>query len=159
MNQDEVKQNLLAPAQWLRILLMAGYALALWVLGMVLIVVVITQVVTALLTGSANANLRQFGALLAIYIRQIIAFLVYATELKPFPFAPFPAEYDAHTQSPAAAPGPATAASSDYSSPHANPYAPQPANPDVPPSDRHLYGVDDGPEDAGDDWRNDSSRG
>jgi len=154
MNQDEVKQNLLAPAQWLRILLMAGYALALWVLGMVLMVVVITQVVTALVTGSANANLRQFGALLAIYIRQIIAFLVYATEQKPFPFAPFPAEQDGlqPQEAPSAAPGPAAAASP-------RDYAPQPANPDAPPSDKDLYGVDDGPEDAGNDWHNDGNRG
>lgn len=154
MNQDEVKQNLLAPAQWLRILLMAGYALALWVLGMVLMVVVITQVVTALVTGSANANLRQFGAMLAIYIRQIIAFLVYATEQKPFPFAPFPAEYadDRPQEAHPAAPGPAAAASS-------RDYAPQPANPDAPPSDQDLYGVDDGPEDTGSDWHNEGNRG
>jgi hypothetical protein len=90
MNQDDVKNNLLAPAQWLRILLMAGYLLAVWVLGMLLLVIIITQTLTVLILGEPNENLRRFGVLCAAYLYQVVNFLVYGTEEKPFPFSPFP---------------------------------------------------------------------
>lgn len=148
MNQDEVKQNLLAPAQWLRILLMAGYGLALWVLGMALVVIVVTQMLMALVTGSANANLRSFGAMLAVYTGQIIAFLVYATDDKPFPFAPFPAETETAAMNDVSAAG---AAAGEQPAPRD--YPPQAPHPDSPPSDQHLYGVDDPSDDGHGDNR------
>jgi len=154
MNQDEVKQNLLAPAQWLRILLMAGYALALWVLGMALVVIVITQALMALVTGAANPNLRGFGAMLAVYVGQIIAFLVYATEDKPFPFAPFPADAEAGSAADHASGAATAAAKGAGENPAPRSYPPQAVNPDAPPSDQHLHGVDD----PADDWHGDSNR-
>jgi hypothetical protein len=90
MNRDEVKNNLLAPAQWLRILIMAGFILAAWVASLVLVVVMITQTVTVLIAGGPNHNLRQFGLVASAYLHQIVSFLVYGTEDRPFPFAPFP---------------------------------------------------------------------
>jgi type IV secretory pathway VirB3-like protein len=106
MNQDQVKQNLLSPAQWLRMLLMFGYLVALWVLSMVLLVIVITQTVVTLIVGEANPNLRQFGVLLAEYVRQVINFVVYGTEERPFPFAPFPASAVEPAVTEPLAPGP-----------------------------------------------------
>lgn len=90
MNQDEVKRNLLSLDQWLRMLLMVGYLFVVWVLGMVLLVIMITQTLVVLITGELNANLQRFGAIATAYLYQIVIFLVYGTDDKPFPFAPFP---------------------------------------------------------------------
>lgn len=90
MTQDEVKANLLSSTQWLRMLIMVGFGLAVWVVGLVLTVVTITQTVIVLVTGQANVNLQRFGAVAAAYLYQAVNFLVYGTDDKPFPFAPFP---------------------------------------------------------------------
>jgi hypothetical protein len=132
MNQDQVKQNLLSPAQWLRILLMFGYLVALWVLSMVLLVIVITQTVITLIVGEANSNLRQFGVLLAEYVRQVINFVVYGTEERPFPFAPFPAAAVEPGATESLVPEPGVDRTE----------AAQPADPDAPPSEADLYGGD-----------------
>jgi hypothetical protein len=82
MNQDEVKRNLLSVDQWIRMLLMAGYLLVAWVLSLVLVVIMVT--------GELNANLQRFGAIATAYLYQIVIFLVYGTDDKPFPFSPLP---------------------------------------------------------------------
>lgn len=109
MNQDEVKNNLLAPAQWLRMLIMAGFVLAAWVVWLVVVVLMITQTVTVLITGEPNANLKHFGLVTSAYLQQIISFLVYGTEVRPFPFAPFPecdVSVDGMCHAPDSGPGP-----------------------------------------------------
>lgn len=90
MNQDQIKQNLLSPDAWLRILLMAGFAVAAWLTLLVLGVIVLVQALLVLITGFPNANLQRFGLIAGAYLFEIIQFLLYNTEDKPFPFAPFP---------------------------------------------------------------------
>ena len=90
MNQEEIKSNLLNADQWLRILFMAGYAVATWLTLVVLVVVVLAQAVIALITGSSNANLQRVGLLFGIYLHQIVQYLTYNTDYKPFPFNAFP---------------------------------------------------------------------
>ncbi|MEY4642551.1 MAG: hypothetical protein RLZZ227_2545 [Pseudomonadota bacterium] len=90
MNQDEVKRNLLSLDQWLRMLLMAGYLVVIWVLSMVLLVIIVTQTLVVLITGELNLNLQRFGAISSAYLYQIVIYLVYGTDEKPFPFSPLP---------------------------------------------------------------------
>lgn len=87
---DEIVENLKKPSAWLRVLFMAGFAVALYVVGVVLLVLMLAQIVFSLVTGSDNANLRKLGASLSEYVAQILAFLTYNSEEKPFPFTPFP---------------------------------------------------------------------
>lgn len=90
MNQDEVKRNLLSLDQWLRMLLMAGYLVVAWILSIVLVVIMVAQTLVVLITGELNANLQRFGAISTAYLYQIVIYLVYGTDDKPFPFSPFP---------------------------------------------------------------------
>ncbi len=85
--QEQIKQNLQNPNQWLRILYMFLFWIALYFTMMVTGVVIIIQVFFALITGKDNKNLRQFAANLTIYINQILLFLTYNENRKPFPFA------------------------------------------------------------------------
>jgi hypothetical protein len=90
MDQDQVKQNILSGRQWLRMLFMAGYILASWVLTIVLLVTILVQTLIVLITGETNHNLRRFGILCGVFMHQIIHFLVYGSDDKPFPFSEFP---------------------------------------------------------------------
>jgi hypothetical protein len=68
-------------------LVLAFFAwLALWVFAMVTVV----QWGFLLFTGSINANLKGFLAEVVHYITQVLRYLAFQTEEKPFPFAPWP---------------------------------------------------------------------
>lgn len=87
---DDMVRNLKKPSAWFRVLFMVGFVIALYVTGVILLVLMLAQIVFSLLTGEDNINLRRLGAGLASYVGQILAFLTYNSEQKPFPFLPFP---------------------------------------------------------------------
>lgn len=122
---DEYVENLKKPSAWLRVLFMAGFVLALYVAGVILLVLMLAQILFSLITGEDNANLRRLGASLTLYVSQILEFLTYNREDKPFPFAQFPLSNEdevddvttadsaaAQPESPAPAAGSETAAES-----------------------------------------------
>ena len=69
------------------IILVIAFNVAEFVLG----AVVIFQFLTKLFTGEPNQQLRNLGQNLGSYLRDIVAFLTFASEEKPFPFAAWPA--------------------------------------------------------------------
>jgi len=85
-NKAQLKKNLKDTNQWSRILYMVLFWIILYFVMMVVGVIVFIQVLFALFTGSDNENLRKFGADLTQYIHQIISFLTYNENRKPFPF-------------------------------------------------------------------------
>lgn len=87
---DDIVENLKRPSVWLRILFMIGFAVALYVTAFILLVLVVAQILFALFSGANNDNLRRFGAALTEYIHQILLYLTFNSEQRPFPFAPFP---------------------------------------------------------------------
>ncbi|MES2606745.1 MAG: DUF4389 domain-containing protein [Pseudomonadota bacterium] len=90
MNQDQIRANLLSATFWVRILFMLIFALVLWALWLAVIVICIVQTVIVLITGEVNEQLQKLGAVAAVYLGQIVSFMLFATEQKPFPFTPFP---------------------------------------------------------------------
>ncbi|HLT64528.1 MAG TPA: DUF4389 domain-containing protein [Pseudohongiella sp.] len=91
---EEVVENLKRPSAWLRLLFMAGFVVALYVTGIILLVLMLAQIFFSLFTGTDNVNIRRMGASLTVYVSQILVFLTYNSEVKPFPFIPFPAPAD-----------------------------------------------------------------
>lgn len=87
---DDLKQNLSSGATWLRVLYMILFGVAFYVAEFVLVVVAVVQLVVKLISGSTLARLDTFGAQLAVYMRELVAFLTFASEAKPFPLAPWP---------------------------------------------------------------------
>ncbi|MBL1321174.1 MAG: DUF4389 domain-containing protein [Methylophaga sp.] len=85
--QEQLKQNLQDGNQWMRILYMLMFWIILYFVLMVTGVIIFIQVLFALITGSDNKHLRKFAADLTKYINQIILFLTYNEDRKPFPFA------------------------------------------------------------------------
>ena len=90
MNQDQIKANLLSTTFWIRVLFMLIFALVLWALWLVVIVICVVQTVIVMITSEVNPQLQKLGGIAANYLGQIVSFMVFATEEKPFPFSPFP---------------------------------------------------------------------
>lgn len=89
---DQIVDNLKQPSNWIRVLFMIGFAILLYVIiAPVIFVLMIVQALFVLLTGESNANLKHLGAVLAQYVLQILLFISYNSELRPYPFSDFPA--------------------------------------------------------------------
>ncbi|MDT8397838.1 MAG: DUF4389 domain-containing protein [Pseudomonadales bacterium] len=97
---DDLKENILAPGQWLRILYMAFFGVVCWLLGIILSVLIVAQALFSLITGTDNPNLRRLGGVLGMYFFQVLQFLTYNSQDKPFPFADFPVVDEAGNEAP-----------------------------------------------------------
>ena len=90
-----MNENPVMPADrrniWIRGLLMLLMMLILHVAGTVLFIIALIQFVIVLANDALNPRLVAFGRSLARYFRQIVDFLVFATEETPFPFNDWPA--------------------------------------------------------------------
>ena len=62
---------------WLRILLMFGYLVVLYVIALLAVVIMVAQTLFVFASGAPNSNLIIFGEALVEYIKQIIDFLFY----------------------------------------------------------------------------------
>ena len=60
------------------------------VMDAVLIVIVILQAALTFFSDEPSDTLRNFGSSLSVYLKQIVAFLSYASEQKPYPFSDWP---------------------------------------------------------------------
>ena len=89
MNQA-LKSSITNGETWMRLVYMILFAIVLNLAELVVAFVAVVQFVSRLFTGQVNQQLAEFGDGLATYFRQMIAFLTFHTEDKPFPFAPWP---------------------------------------------------------------------
>ena len=77
-------------AIWKRGLFMILFSVLYGVAELVLSVLVFVQFVVVLVTGGANQQLLRLGGSLAIYSREIFAYLTFNTEQQPFPMNDWP---------------------------------------------------------------------
>jgi len=90
------EENFKSKSAWLRLLFMVVVALLYGISRMVLGAVVLIQFCYVLATGSTHGPLLQFGRSLAIYAYQVVLFLTFNSETRPFPFdADWPVAADA----------------------------------------------------------------
>lgn len=88
---DTLVENIRQPSVWIRIVFMLGFAVLLNIILLpIIIVLVIVQALFSVFSGESNENLRFFATALEQYVSQIIKFLTYNSEIKPFPFSDFP---------------------------------------------------------------------
>ena len=89
-----IKENITRRGIWLRLVFMIVLSVAFYVARFVTFIVVAFQFLASLFAGQPNDRLSRFGRNLARYLQQITVFMTFATEDKPFPFAPWPDEPD-----------------------------------------------------------------
>ena len=85
-NASAIEDNLKSRSTWIRFIFMIAFIVIANVAAMVATVVVLLGFLWVLFTGEPNEQLRQAGRALARYFGEIVRFLTYNTETKPFPF-------------------------------------------------------------------------
>lgn len=88
---EDIVDNLREPSAWVRVVFMLAFAVFLYlIIAPVILVLMVAQALFAVLTGEENENLRILGSALTVYVSQILEFVTYNSETKPFPFSDFP---------------------------------------------------------------------
>jgi len=90
--REALKRNLSDENTWLRLLFMILFAVLLGLSDLVLFAVVLLQFGFVLFGGERNRELLEFGARLARFRYQVVRFLTYNDDARPWPFSPWPAE-------------------------------------------------------------------
>lgn len=84
---SEIKQN-----KFFRIIYTFLFAMLFCVMELVVCLVAIVQSLLFLFTGEPSASLKKFGASLAIFVEQLIAYVSFKHDDKPFPFSDWPSD-------------------------------------------------------------------
>ena len=85
-DSGKIEKHLKSRTTWLRLLFMCVFGLLISLAGMVGTVIVVLGFLWVLFTGEVNPELRQIGQRLASYIYEIVRYLTFNSEQKPFPF-------------------------------------------------------------------------
>lgn len=85
-NITSVVNNLISKSIWMRLFFMLVVILLYSVSRIIVSTVVILQFFWVLLNGEVNNKLQKLGEALATYTYQIIQYLTFNTEERPFPF-------------------------------------------------------------------------
>ena len=84
--ESPLAKNLKSKSIWMRLVFMLIIAFLYSVSRIVVGAVVVVQFLWVLFTNETNAKLQAFGKSLAIYTNQIILYLTFNTEARPYPF-------------------------------------------------------------------------
>lgn len=90
MMDNNWSKNLKSESFWLRSLFMVLFFIVYRIVDIIVLLVALSQWFYVLLTGDTNASLTRFAGGLSAYIGQIVSFLGYHTNEKPFPFSDWP---------------------------------------------------------------------
>jgi len=86
----EIKENLKSTDTWTRVLYMFLFVILYSLAEIVLTAVVVFQLLLVLFTGSKNARLLKLGQSLSTYIYQVLSFLCFNSDYKPYPLGAWP---------------------------------------------------------------------
>jgi|TARA_B110000459_G_C16521822_1_gene452876 hypothetical protein len=90
---EDIVDNLKQTSHWVRVPFMLVYGFVLYLFFVPVVIVMMTaQIIFALITGESNRNLRGLGSVVQQYVSQIIDYITYNSNERPFPFSDFPEE-------------------------------------------------------------------
>jgi hypothetical protein len=90
---ERAKRNLTQPDVWLRLVFVLLFAALYSLAELVLAAVVILQFIVILATGTRNARLLRLGHSLSSYAYQVWMYMSFNSDIKPYPFAEWPAQH------------------------------------------------------------------
>lgn len=82
---SDLEKNVRSKNTWLRLLFMIVMAVAWSIAVFITGAVVVVNFFYVLITGKTNSRLTAFGQSLATYLYQIVRFMTFNTETRPFP--------------------------------------------------------------------------
>ena len=88
--ENDLADHLTSRSSWLRLLFMVLFVVLWSITRFVVFAVVVLQVLFLLFGGQRNERLAGFGASLAVYSYELVAYLTFASEEQPFPFSDWP---------------------------------------------------------------------
>ena len=94
VNTEELKENLSKQSNWLRLLWTAGFTFVYYFAMPVLWLIVVAQFLFVLFTNNPNTNIIKLSEGFKNYMIQILNFITYQADEKPFPFNEFPKSED-----------------------------------------------------------------
>ncbi len=89
---NDLKTHVKNRNAWLRVLFIIMLGVVYSIAEIVLVMVVLLQIITTLVTGRTNERALGFGKQLSSYVYQILLYLTYNTDQLPFPFSDWPKE-------------------------------------------------------------------
>lgn len=88
-----VKENVKNVDVWIRGLFIIVFGFIVYfILFPIIWLLVLIQFFTKVITGNLNDNLSKFSGGLTGYVVQILDYITFQTEVRPFPFGPWPGE-------------------------------------------------------------------
>lgn len=89
---EKVIDNLKSESRWLRLLFMVLFYMLANLVGFLILLIAMVQVVHGFIKSEPNRRLLDFSASLNEYFYQIIQFVTYNVDTKPYPFSEWPGE-------------------------------------------------------------------
>lgn len=83
---SDLEKNVRSKSTWLRLVFMIVMGIAWSIAVFITSAVVVVNFFYVLLTGKTNGRLTEFGQSLASYLYQIVRFMTFNTDRRPFPF-------------------------------------------------------------------------
>ena len=90
--EDTTREHMVDGSIWMRGLHMLIFAVAYNVVEAMLALTAVFQFFCALITGKVNEPLLGFSKNGALYVQEVMEFLTFNSEIRPFPFTPWPNE-------------------------------------------------------------------
>ena len=98
-SETEVSKTVTSKETWMRGLYILLFAIISKVARFVVVIVVLGQFLFTLFSGKTNSDLKQFGDRLSRYIYQILQYVTYNSDTRPFPFSPWPSGPESESES------------------------------------------------------------
>lgn len=90
LNEEDLKRHVKDKDTWLRFVYLVVFFVAFYLSILLTFATSVFQFLAKLFSGSSFVGLSDFGDNLATYQSQVTRFVTFASDDKPFPFAPFP---------------------------------------------------------------------
>lgn len=90
IDREDLSRNIRDKDTWLRLVNMILFGVASYVCALITFAIAVVQFLSRLFSGGTFAGLSEFGTNLATYQSDMIRYLTFASDNKPFPFAKFP---------------------------------------------------------------------
>lgn len=85
-HEDSIEKNLKSRPTWLRLVFMVVFYVLVSIAAMVATAVVVLGFLWVLFTGEPNPQLKSTGQSLATYLCQVVRYLTFNSDDRPFPF-------------------------------------------------------------------------
>lgn len=92
MTDKDTKENTSRRDTWLRGAYILIFAIIYGISKIVIWAIVLFQFITVLITGKTNPQLGNFSQTLSVFVYQLLQYIMFNSDLKPFPFSDWPGQ-------------------------------------------------------------------